>query len=387
VQATVRAFIALSAFVLGLALASSASASVTIVAPDTVQAPAPTHFAAKPSRATEQVAFFVDGRRRWVDRSPSWKFGRAGTVSLGPGVHRLKVRAVQRGRIVTTSRTIEVEPPAEELETTAVDGEEAGDRISAGPKRATLPAARPDAESQPEPAPAPAPEPGAPILDAGFENGLLNWNIAGVGEVLPTVVSGDVRSGARAARVLLTGSQSRSELSLGGTGTRDDSDMLHFGEGDEYWYGFSFNVKSMVYGGPGAHNLIMQFKSDGQGSPNFGLQLWDYEGDDGESGGRGLWSHSGAMGGDRFLSPLSERAWHDLAIHFKASSTNEGFYEVFLDGELIDARSGVSMIRPDRSYGYIKTGLYRNGETAPGTSELLVDAARLGPSAASVQAG
>jgi Polysaccharide lyase len=386
VQATVKAFIALSAFVLGLALAASASASVKIVAPDTVQAPAPARFLAQPSHATEQVAFYVDGRRRWVDRSPGYRFGRAGKVSLSPGRHVLKVRAVQPGGVVTTTRTIEVEPPAEPVALREEEIEEGAPASIAAP--APAPAPETDPAPAPDPTPAPPPSPAdAPIVDAGFENGLLNWNIAGVGEVVPSIVGGDTRSGAKAARVLLTGNQNRSELSLGGTGTYDDDEMLHFGEGAEYWYGFSLNVKSMVYGRPGAHNLIMQFKSDGQGSPNFGLQLWDYEGDDGESGGKGLWSHSGAMGGDRFLSPLSERAWHDIAIHFKASNRGDGFYEVFLDGELIDARSGVSMIRPDRSFGYIKTGLYRNGETAPGTSELRVDSARLGTSATSVQPG
>ena len=145
----------------------------------------------------------------------------------------------------------------------------------------------------------------------------------------------------------------------------------------------------MVYGSPtvGSHNLIMQFKSDGEGSPAFGLQLWDYEGDDGKSGGRGLWSHESAMGGDRFLAPVSERAWHDVAIHFRASSHDAGFYEVYLDGQLIDSRQGVSMIVPGHSYAYIKTGLYRNGGAAPGRSELLIDAAKLGTAAAAVSAG
>jgi hypothetical protein len=227
---------------------------------------------------------------------------------------------------------------------------------------------------------------GDTIVDADFENGLSNWNIAGVGEVVPTVVGGDTRSGAFAGRVVLNGSQSRSELGLGGDGT-DDPGGLEFFEGDEYWFGFSFNIKRMVYGGPGAHNLIMQFHQQGEGSPNFGLQLWDYEGDDGVSGGKGLWSHSGAMGGDRFLSPVSEDAWHDVAIHFRASNSDDGFYEVYLDGRLIDARSGVSMIVPGFDSAYIKTGLYRNGATAPGSSELLLDEAKLGTTAASVQPG
>jgi hypothetical protein len=225
-----------------------------------------------------------------------------------------------------------------------------------------------------------------PIVDAGFEKGLFDWNIAGVGEVVPTVVDGNARSGLSSGRFVLTGSEERSELGLGGDGTDAPGDV-NFYEGSEYWYGFSFNVQRMVYGEPGAHNLIMQFKSDGEGSPNFGLQLWDYEGDDGESGGRGLWSHSGAMGGDRFLAPVSEDAWHDVAIHFKASSSGDGFYEVYLDSRLIDARDDVSMIVPGHDSAYIKTGIYRNGETASGTSELLVDAAKLGRSAFSVLPG
>jgi hypothetical protein len=230
----------------------------------------------------------------------------------------------------------------------------------------------------------PAQPPGDGTLDAGFESGLMNWNTAGVGDAVPTVAADIVRSGGNAADVTLTGTQGRSELILGGNGGGSTTGMVEFEEGDEYYYAFSFYIASMVYGEPGAHNLIMQFKSDGEGSPNFGLQLWDYAGDNGEGGGRGLWSEGDAMGGNRFLSPVSERQWHDVVIHFKASRQNAGFYEVFLDGRLIDSRSGVSMIRPDRSYGYIKNGLYRNGDAIPGTSELRLDAARLGATASSV---
>jgi polysaccharide lyase-like protein len=239
---------------------------------------------------------------------------------------------------------------------------------------------------QPTPTPTSAPTP-ALLLDAGFESGLANWNTAGVGDVVPTTVSDIVRTGSKSAKVILTGSQSRSELILGGNGTDSTTGAVHLAEGDERYYAFSFYIESMVYGRPGAHNLIMQFKSDGTGSPNFGLQLWDYEGDDGHSGGRGLWSSGDAMDGDRFLSPLAERRWHDVVIHFRASKQGDGFYRVYLDGELVDSRDDVSMIRPDRSYAYVKNGLYRNGGTAPGTSEIRLDAARLGTSQASVLPG
>ena len=227
------------------------------------------------------------------------------------------------------------------------------------------------------------------VLDAGFEEGLVNWNTAGVGETLPTVVDDTARSGLYSGKFVLAGDQDRSELILGGNGGGSTDGMIEFGEGAEYWYDFSFEIDQMVYGHPGAHNLIMQFKGNDDGSPAFGLQLWDYEGDDGEYADepKGLWSHGPAMDGDRFLAPVAEHEWHDVAIHFKASAVGAGFYEVFLDGNLIDSRSGVSMIADGASFAYIKDGLYRNGGQIPGTSEIHLDAARLGHSQAEVLPG
>ena len=248
------------------------------------------------------------------------------------------------------------------------------------------PPPEPDPEPQPQPEPEPEEPAPPPILAADFEEGLSGWSTAGVGEVVPTVTDDIVRDGERSSAVVLTGEQDRSELILGGNGTSSTAGTVRFYEGDEYFYGFSFYIETMIYGGPGAHNLIMQFKSEGQGSPAFGLQLWDYEGDHGEyaSNPRGLWSHGPAMGGDRFLAPAPEHAWHDVVIHFKASSVDAGFYEVYLDGNPIDSRSGVSMIVPGKTYAYIKDGLYRNGEEIPGTSEIRLDAAKLGDTMASV---
>jgi hypothetical protein len=248
----------------------------------------------------------------------------------------------------------------------------------------------------PTPPPAPAPVPSAPttpprpvrptsgtVLESSFESGnLLNWNIAGLGEVLPTVTNTLARSGSDSARFLLTGNQNRSELIFGGNGTASTYGTEEFFEGEEFWYGFSFYIKQMVYGQPGAHNLIMQFKSNGTGSPNFGLQLWNV------NGKKGLWTGGAAQqigsSGERFLSPLTENAWHDVQIHFKASEVGAGFYETFLDGKLVDAQSGISMIVPGKNGAYIKNGLYRNGGTAPGTSEIFIDSAKLGTTQASV---
>jgi hypothetical protein len=267
---------------------------------------------------------------------------------------------------------------------------------AASPPSMTLPPPPPSASSPPPPevsppvivAPEPEPEPTPPaILQASFESGLKGWSTAGAGNVVPKVTSDIVRTGGSAGAVVLTGTQGRSELILGGNGGPSTAEAIQFHEGDEYWYGFSFYIETMVYGAPGAHNLIMQFKSDDEGSPAFGLQLWDYAGDNGEYAEepKGLWSTGEAMDGDRFLAPVAEHQWHDVQIHFKASSVGAGFYEIFVDGQLVDARNAVSMIVPGASYAYIKNGLYRNGEEIPGTSELRLDAAKLGDTLESVR--
>jgi hypothetical protein len=224
------------------------------------------------------------------------------------------------------------------------------------------------------------------VMSSGFEEGLLGWNTAGSGEVIPTTESSIVRSGSSAARFVLTGTQNRSELGFGGTGTAAPTGK-NFYEGEEYWYGFSFYIGQMVWGHPGSQNLIMQFKSEGEGSPNFGLQLWNWGGER-NNGGCGLWSEGEAMkiGNEehRFLAPITEHTWHEVQIHFKASSVGAGFYELFLDGRLLESRQGVSMILPGKRSAYIKGGLYRNGAVASGTSELLLDDVSLGTSQASV---
>ena len=362
------AVVALFAFV-STTDSAEARKRVRIVAPKAVRAPHKARVAARVSRAARRVVFFVDGRRRWVARTPRRKFRRIGylhTARMARGRHRLKVRArLAGGRVATTSRVLYVAKSPDKPK------KEKGKRRGRKKK---------------DPTPSPEPE-GDLLLDAGFESGLENWNTAGVGDVVPTVVGDLVRSGERAAKFLLSGSQGRSELILGGNGGNSTAGMVEFREGDERYYAFSFNVQSMVYGRPGAHNLIMQLKSDGTGSPNFGLQLWDYAGDDGHSGGRGLWSSGEAMGGDRFLGPVSEGQWHDIVIHFKASSQGVGFYRVYLDGTLVDSRSGVSTIVPGHSYAYIKNGIYRNGGNIPGASEIRLDAARLGASWNSVVPG
>ena len=217
-------------------------------------------------------------------------------------------------------------------------------------------------------------------FQAGFEQGFQGFNLAGVGEVDPTVVETPRGSGEHAARFRLEGSEGRSELIVGGTGDQSNSETIEFGDGDEGWLGFSFDILHMTYGSPRFWNLIMQFKGEGEGSPNFAIQI-GREGSD-----RGIWTSGSAMGSSRFLAQVSERQWHRVELHFRASNHGSGFYRLFLDGRLIDQRQRVSLIPSNRRNAYIKLGLYRDGADLNGTSTTLVDSVSIGRTRASVSA-
>ena len=225
------------------------------------------------------------------------------------------------------------------------------------------------------------PQPAAPFFSNGFEQGLRGFNLAGVGDVDPTVTAVNASSGGHAARFELRGDQERSELIVGGNGGRSANSTIEFHEGDEAWLGFSFNVRQMVWGRVGVHNLIMQLKSEGTGSPEFALQLSDVRGE------RGFWSSGGASIVDRFLAPIKPRRWYRALLHFRASNRGNGFFHLYLDGRLIDERSQVSLIEPGERTAYLKLGLYRSGERLPGKSVVLVDAVKLGRAQGAVQRG
>jgi hypothetical protein len=240
-----------------------------------------------------------------------------------------------------------------------------------------------------EPVPAPvqpvavvAPPPAAPSglhLVANFEEGLRGWS-ASVGDVFPGIVSGTVRDGGKASLVRLTGGQSGSGLIFGDTEGR----AVQIREGDTFAFGFSFYIQAMVYGQPGADNLIMRFGSEASEGQAFGLQLWDPP-PGALVRSRGLWSSGEGMGGDRFLAAVPERSWHDVVVGFVASGQGLGSYQLYLDGRLIDARSGVSVIPPGADYVQIEVGLLRDADLLQGTSEIRIDAAQLADSLEAIQ--
>jgi hypothetical protein len=141
-----------------------------------------------------------------------------------------------------------------------------------------------------------------------------------------------------------------------GEGGAGEADAIQIHEGCEYAFALSFYIPPMASGEPEADVPIVQLVSDASDNRTFGLLLGDYPGEEWVSGGRGLWASGEAMGGDRFLAPVAEGVWHQAIVRLKASSREEGFYEVYLDGQPIDARSGVSPIAPGSSYAQVEVG-------------------------------
>lgn len=226
------------------------------------------------------------------------------------------------------------------------------------------PPAPPDNPPVAPPVNPPIVPPSNPVWSASYTNGLFGFNTAGVGDVVPTVVSTPNRDGPGAGRFILTGSQNRSELIVGGDGSSSSSGEIQLNEGQHFRYAFSIYVEQMIYGHPGAHNLFFQLKSDGTGSPELALYLWDYEGQ------KGLWVSSH---GDRYVSPFSEQTWHDIVVDGVVSATN-GSYTISVDGNVVESQSGISTLVPGEAFAYLKSGLYRNGAAIPGTSIIYLDA-------------
>lgn len=234
----------------------------------------------------------------------------------------------------------------------------------------TVPVAAPVSAAPPtEPAPAPSSAPRTEAVSAG------------PGGLSPRTAMAGGRDVTDYSVVRLDGDESQAELALG----EGEAGGFQVHEGGEYALSFSFYIETMAYGAPGAPNLIMALQSDAAAVPAFGLQLLEQPTASGAAGEeRGLWSSGEAMGGDRFLSPVEERAWHDVVVRFRASSRGDGFYEVLLDGRTVDARSGVDLISPGSNSAQIELGLFRDGELVQGTSELRLGGVGLGDSLESV---
>jgi hypothetical protein len=240
---------------------------------------------------------------------------------------------------------------------------------------ATVPTPPPVSEPAPEPVStpvaAPSPPPATELVADDEEGTTAPSSPPVTGGRPPIVRRGMVGDGRTARLIRLAGEQPGSELVLGDPSSGSPTRIV---EGDEYALSFSFNIGSMAFGEPGADNVMVEFTDETGEARSLGLQLWQNAIADPEGLGRGLWASGDAAAGDRFLASLTERAWHDVEIDFRASAQGGGFYAVFLDGEMVDVRGGVSLIPSDGAAAEIGIGLLRDPTRVQGTSEL-----RLGP--------
>jgi hypothetical protein len=315
----------LAAFALILVLAAPAGAKVKIVAPATVEGPQPVRFAASVSQPAEEVAFYVDGRRRYVDRSPAWKLGSSGRVELGVGRHLLKVRATDGSAVTVTTRSLWVEP----AETGDAQAQSSASPTSYRPPPASnpaLPAPAPEttpAETVPS-APGPSSDPSNPdlLFDGGRidDFGLIQAapdaitevpDPAGSGkQVLKlTVEDGDV------APITPTENPRAQALSPG---------VIH--EGDDFWLETKFLLPKDLPEIPSWFGLVSIY-----GAPFDGPSPWCIEINEDEF----RWQRNGNSDWDiPWRAPLIKGSWVTILTHERFAE--DGFVEMWVNGEQVD---------------------------------------------------
>lgn len=109
----------------------------------------------------------------------------------------------------------------------------------------------------------------------------------------------------------------------------------------------------MAWPSNGMHNLITQFKSNGTGSPQAALYLWDLHGQ------KGIWT--ALPTGETYRGPFAEGIWHKVAVKYtNISERAAGSIELTVDGTVLATAAVSSLVRPGANSAYIKHGIYRN---------------------------
>lgn len=138
---------------------------------------------------------------------------------------------------------------------------------------------------------------------------------------------------------------------IGASGNRNELvQMTMEQEGDERWYKWS-TMWPDDYASRPEWQLFTQFHHEGaDGSPPVELFV------------RGEEVVLRVTGNDVWTTPLERGAWHDFVLHIKWSSKeNDGFVELFYDGQQVLAPYTVTTLYPGQSV-YMKQGLYRHAE-------------------------
>jgi hypothetical protein len=320
---------------LALALPAFSQASLRILAPASVEASQAVPFAAAPSGEPEKVTFYVDGRRRWTDDSPSWKCGRDGRVRLSQGRHLLKVRAKQGNRAVITERAIYVEPVPTAEATSAPTAPVRSAPVRA-PKPAPIPVPDPEAPAEPTPAPETTPSPTptpAPSPAPGSGKAGLLWSGSKISDFVNQSAPGavtEVPDPAGSGETVMKMTVNNSDVA---PITPTDNPRAQLGSpefvhpGDEMWWHARFYLpKDFPAFVPGWMNVMEgPYGAPWAGSPPIEVEVHD---------DAIRWQRNNTYSADIPWSiPIIRGQWVDVLEHFRFG--HDGFVETWIDGEQI----------------------------------------------------
>lgn len=202
---------------------------------------------------------------------------------------------------------------------------------------------------------------------------LIGWNLAGKGEGTPTIVNeaGKQAPGSKAVKFALSGTEVRSEITLGGGGGAAG----FTGAGSTVYLGHTYKMTwfvyvptgKMSYGGPGKHNTIWQLHPTGEEGPTLSLELGKYPTGE-EKTGLYAAAEKAGVGSNYFLASFAEGVLHKLEIEFTAATGTTGSWFVWLDGVKVGEATNVKTLTANTANtGYVKLGIYSGSE---GTREL-----------------
>jgi hypothetical protein len=307
-----------------------AEAGVRVVAKE-AGTPAGVAVTARTSFAARRVDFLVDGRKRRVTRSVSWRHGRRGVLQVGslrPGRHTVVAVAVRaRGRISRGFRVIHIARKR--------DGERFGLKLARKVGAETK-------EARPRPA--------GVLFDGGFDDGFESWYVQAL----------DYRVGVFGEGAL-NGSAAHFEVHDGDVEPDTGSERAEvsgpsFSEGQDLYVRDSIRVPS-TSNSDTDWQLIQQLREhDWGGSPGMAVFLEDDR--EIEIGAGDSWPMY-------WEGPeLETDRWYDLVYRvFLSQDPDAGFVEVWLDGvqqEMLNGEARIYGPTLQRPRNYLKAGIYRS---------------------------
>jgi hypothetical protein len=172
------------------------------------------------------------------------------------------------------------------------------------------------------------------------------------------IVTSPVRAGRYAARYVMTGNG------------RSESAGARVPVGQDMWAGWSLNIpEDFPSDASGTVSQFIGYQPPCHTGGNFHLKVRDDQ--------WGTWlRHRGERGNstDTYdLGPVRKGEWSDILVHARWTSGDDGFFELYVDGELLQRETGPTFV--DCPQGpYFKAGIYAG---APAGTTVYMDEYRM----------